>query len=208
MSLLKPTFHQDDIHVVEKKSVYHGFFNVLRLRLKHRLFAGGWTTEVTRELLDRGDACAAVLYDPIHDTIGLIEQFRVGAIGSQHGPWCLEVVAGMVEAGETPEQVIHREIEEESGLVAEKLLPITHYFSSPGGSSESVHVFCALCDLKDAGGIHGLAQENEDILLRVFPANDVFSVMFDSRMNNAATLIALQWLSVNKKNIQDMAKVN
>lgn len=208
MSLLKSTFHQDDIHIVEKKSVYHGFFNVLRLRLKHRLFAGGWTTEVTRELLDRGDACAAVLYDPIHDTIGLIEQFRVGAIGSQHGPWCLEVVAGMIEVGETPEQVMHREIEEEAGLVAEKLLPITHYFSSPGGSSEAVHVFCALCDLRDAGGIHGLAQENEDILLRVFPANDVFSVMFDSRMNNAATLIALQWLSMNKEVVQNMAKVS
>lgn len=208
MSLLKPTFHQNDIHIVEKKSVYHGFFNVLTLRLKHRLFAGGWTAEVTRELLDRGDACAAVLYDPIHDTIGLIEQFRVGAMGSQHGPWCLEVVAGMIEAGETPEQVIHREIEEEAGLVADKLLPITHYFSSPGGSSETVHVFCALCDLRNAGGIHGLAQENEDILLRVFPANDVFSVMFDSRMNNAATLIALQWLSTNKEVVQNMAKVS
>ena len=208
MSLLKPTFHQNDIHIVEKKSVYHGFFNVLRLRLKHRLFAGGWSAEITRELLDRGDACAAILYDPKDDTIGLIEQFRIGAIDSHHGPWCLEVVAGMVEAGETPEQVIQREIEEEAGLVAEKILPITHYFSSPGGSSETVHVFCALCDLKNAGGIHGLAQENEDILLRIFPANDVFSVMFDSRMNNAATLIALQWLAANKEMVQHMAKVS
>lgn len=207
MPLSKSTFNHDDVQIIETKAAYHGFFKMLKIRLKHRLFAGGWTAEITRELLERGHACAAVLYDPIHDTIALIEQFRIGAVGSEHGPWCLEVVAGMIEKGETPDQVMVREIREEAGIVARKLLPITRYFSSPGGTSEIIHVYCALCDLQNAGGLHGLVEENEDILLRVFPAADIFPVMLNSRMNNAATLIALQWLAANRQEIQQTAKV-
>ncbi len=48
---------------------------------------------------------------------------------------------GMVDANETPEQTARREATEESGCEVAELNPIAHYYSSPGGTSEHVHLF-------------------------------------------------------------------
>lgn len=199
---LPARFDRKDVEPIKTEIAYQGFFKLLKVRLKHRLFAGEWSPEITREVLQRGNACAAVLYDPVNDMIGLIEQFRVGALDAESGPWCLEVVAGMLEDGETPEQVIEREIFEETGLSNIELQPITAYYSTPGGCSELIHLFCGICDLSHAGGVHGLQSEQEDILLRVFSAASVFPVMLKGRTNNAATLIGLQWLEANRSQLR------
>ena len=197
-------FEPDDVLVNNDHLVWDGFFKMYALHLKHRKFDGGWTDEIKRELFHRGEAAAAILYDPKRDEIALVDQFRVGTLESEHGPWCLEVVAGMMDKDETPEQLVLRELQEEAGVVPYSLVPITSYYSSPGGCSEKIHVFCALCDLADAGGVHGVDSENEDIMLRVFPADTVFAAMLNSRMNNAATLIALLWLQQNRATFYTM----
>ncbi len=196
-------FDRSDVVVIKEETVWNGFFKMYDIRLKHKLFAGGWSGEISRELFHRGQAAACVIYDPRRDLIGLIDQFRVGALDSEHGPWCLEVVAGMLEHGETPEELILRELEEEAGVKNPELIPITSYYSTPGGCSEKINLFCALCDLGDSGGIHGLDSEDEDIFLHIFPATAVFDVMLRSRMNNAATLIALQWLQIHRNELKE-----
>jgi len=202
MPLEPPTFNPDDVDVIERENVYQGFFTMQTLRLKHRLFRGGWSGEIKRELFVRGDAVAAVLYDPERDLIGLIEQFRVGALKEPLGPWCLEVVAGMIESGETTEEVMRREIGEEANVHNCQLEYICNYLSSPGGSDERLHLFCALCDLSDAGGVYGLEGENEDIRMLTFAADTVFDNLHDGRFNNAATLICLQWLQLNRSRLR------
>ncbi|MFL0810858.1 MAG: NUDIX domain-containing protein [Agarilytica sp.] len=199
-------FSKTDVVVEEQRLAFDGFFKMKVLTLKHRLFGGGWSESLSREVFHRGEAVAAVLYDPVNDVIGLVEQFRSGAIESDYSPWCLEVVAGMIEEGETAEEVMHRELGEEAGIQSAKLIPITKYYSTPGGCSEQIHLFCALCDLSGAGGLHGLDVEHEDIYLHVFSAHEVFAVMLDSRMNNAATLIGLQWLQLNRQCLMREAK--
>ncbi len=203
MPIKKAQFTADDVQIEKDETVFQGFFKMNTLTLKHRLFGGGWSNSINREIFHRGHASAAVLYDPASDSIGLVEQFRAGALESPYSPWCLEVVAGMVEKGESPEEVIVREIEEEAGITDVKVIPITTYYSTPGGCSEQIHLFCALCDLSSAGGVHGLDEENEDILLHIFPADDVFTVMLDSRMNNAATLLGLQWLQIHRESLKN-----
>ncbi|UTA48183.1 NUDIX domain-containing protein [Simiduia sp. 21SJ11W-1] len=195
--MIEPQFQLGDVEVAEKETTYQGFFRMARLKLRHKLFGGGWSGWMTRELFERGDAVAAILYDPQHDLVGFVEQFRVGALKQPYGPWCLEVVAGMTEPGETPEQVMAREIEEESGLQAARLIPICNYLSSPGGTDEQLHLFCAICSLQGAGGVFGLAAENEDIRLHVAPAGEVFANLYQGRFNNAATLLCLQWLQIH-----------
>ncbi|MFL0800624.1 MAG: NUDIX domain-containing protein [Agarilytica sp.] len=202
MSLDKAQFSMKDVEIESDEIVFDGFFKMREVSLKHRLFKGGWSAPMKREIFERGEASAAVLYDPARDLIGLVEQFRSGALESEYSPWCLEVVAGMMEAGETAESLIRRELEEEAGISQAKLVHITSYYSTPGGCSEKIHLYCALCDLGEAGGVHGLDHENEDILLQVFPAEEVFAVMLDSRMNNAATLLGLQWLQINRKSLK------
>lgn len=195
-------FKLQDVEIGERRTGYRGFFSLDTLKLRHKLFRGGWSQWFSRELFVRGPAVAAILYDPGRDEIGFVEQFRVGALAEPTGPWCLEVVAGISEPGESPEQVIGREIAEEAGLTASRLIPICHYLSSPGGTDEKLYLFCAICDLSAGGGVFGLPEENEDIRLHVAPAQEVFTNLYTSRFNNAATLLCLQWLQLNHRDVR------
>lgn len=203
MSLNTGQFHKDDVEIIEKKTLFNGFFRMLGFKLRHKHFAGGWSDVMVRELFSRGDAAAAVLYDPNADLIGLVEQFRIGALDSEYGPWCLEVVAGMCEPNESAEALIRREMKEEAGISEATLLPISRYYSTPGGCSERIHVYCALCDLEGVEGIYGLDEEHEDIRLNTYSPDEVFEQMYESRANNAATLIGLQWLQMHRKRLRE-----
>ena len=185
---------------VNERSVgYSGFFRVDKLILSHELFAGGWSPPYQRELFVRGPAVGVLLYDPANDLVGLIEQFRVGAIGHKTGPWCLEIVAGIVEEGEHSEAVAHRELEEEAGVFPERLEFICEYLTSPGGSDETLSLYCAETDLSKSGGLFGLDEEHEDIRFVTMSAEKVLSNLYSGVINNATTIIALQWLALNRK---------
>lgn len=201
MKTQKHDLGKNDIEVQSRETVFQGFFSIESLKLKHRLFQGGWSETLTRELFVRGTAVAAVIYDPQHRLIGLVEQFRVGLIDDEVSPWCREVVAGMKEPSETDEGVMHRELLEESGIVADQLHRICDYYTSPGGTSERLTLYCATADLSQAGGYYGLADEGEDIRFVVLPEDDVFNTLYDGRYGNAATLICLQWLQIHKQSI-------
>ncbi|MCR6652852.1 MAG: hypothetical protein NVV73_15810 [Cellvibrionaceae bacterium] len=92
-------FVREDVEVLGEEPLYSGFFKLLRVRLRHRLFNGGWSREFSRELFAKAQAASAVVYDPVLDQIGLVDQFRIGTVDSPYGPWTLESVAGMVEEG-------------------------------------------------------------------------------------------------------------
>ncbi|WP_049630263.1 NUDIX domain-containing protein [Cellvibrio sp. pealriver] len=201
----KPQFTRADVEIIRREEMYKRFFRVEKVFLRHKLFDGGWGQEIGRELFVRGEAVAVVLYDPVRDLIGMVEQFRVGALDEPSGPWCYEVVAGMLEPGESPEEVARRELMEEANVEPYALEYICNYLSSPGGCNEKLHLYCGLCDLQHAGGVYGLPEEGEDIRVHVFSAEDVFAVLLDGAFNNAAALICLQWLQLNRSRLQNQA---
>lgn len=198
----KPEFKRDDVEIIRREELYKRFFRVEKVFLRHRLFEGGWGNEIGRELFVRGEAVAVVLYDPVRDLIGMVEQFRIGALDEPNGPWCYEVVAGMLEEGESPEEVARRELIEESNVTPYAMEYICNYLSSPGGSDEKLHLYCGLCDLSQAGGVFGLPEEGEDIRVHVFAADDVFAELLNGAFNNAAALICLQWLQINRNRLR------
>jgi ADP-ribose pyrophosphatase len=200
--LPKPQFTRDDVEIVREEKLYKRFFRVDKIFLRHKLFEGGWGKEIGRELFMRGNAVAVVLYDPVRDQIGMVEQFRIGAMNEPTGPWLFEVVAGMIEAGEQPEEVARRELLEEANISPYAMEYICQYLSSPGGTDEKLHLFCGLCDLSNAGGVYGLAEESEDIRVHVLDANDVFASLYSGMFNNAAALICLQWLQMNRDRLR------
>lgn len=197
-------FTRDDVEVIKREELYKRFFRVEKIVLRHKLFDGGWGKEIGRELFERGEAVAIVLYDPINHLIGMVEQFRVGALAEATGPWLFEVVAGMVEAGEQPEEVARRELLEEANISPRRLEYICNFLSSPGGSDEKLYLYCGICDLANAGGVFGLEEEGEDILFHALPADDVFAQLYSGKFNNAAALICLQWLQVNYTRLQSL----
>lgn len=192
-------FGRQDMQIVAEETGYKGFFRLLRVRLRHRLFGGGWGPELTRELFDRGHAAAVLPYDPVRDEVVLVEQFRVGAIHHQGSPWLLEIVAGIVEPGESEEAVVRREAEEEAGLTLGRLTRALGYFSSPGGCSERITVFVGEVDAAQAATHAGLADEGEDIRVHRLPREQAMQWLEDGRIDNAASVIALQWLALNRE---------
>ncbi|TVP91634.1 MAG: NUDIX domain-containing protein [Pseudomonadaceae bacterium] len=191
------TFTTDDVEIIQRDTAFQGFYRLDVLRLRHRLFAGGWGPELRRELFVRHDAVCVLPYDPWTDNLVLLEQMRVGALGKSNHPWMIELVAGLIDKDEEPEEVARREADEEAGLELLHLMPITRYFPSPGGSNEQVHLYLALVDSRGVGGIHGLESEGEDIRVSVWSRADALAAMEQGRIDNAASIISLQWLAMH-----------
>ncbi|PHR26016.1 MAG: ADP-ribose diphosphatase [Desulfotalea sp.] len=194
-------FSAKDVQIISKKTLYQGFFKMVKYAFKHKLFAGGWSDVVEREIFERGHAIAVLPYDPVLDEFVMIEQIRIGALATSDSPWLLEVVAGIIDEGETPEDVCLREAKEEAGLDVQKLHKALSYLASPGGTTERLHIYIGLVDASSAQGVHGLEYESEDILVHRVPTSVAFEWIKQGKIDNAATLIALQWFAMNKQQV-------
>ena len=198
----KHRFGHSDYRLKSTETVFQGFFKMTRMIVQHRLFGGGWSKPLKRELFQRGDAVGVLLYDPHNQLVGLVEQFRPGALNEPSGPWQYEVVAGMMKADERPEQVARRELQEETGVEVEKLLPICDYLVSAGGTDEKMHMFCGLVDLSEGGGVFGHDGEGEDILFQVWSYDETLQAFSRGLLNSAAMSVALFWLQLNHQRLR------
>ncbi|WP_017734936.1 NUDIX domain-containing protein [Pseudomonas sp. CBZ-4] len=192
------------IEIVQHDTAFKGFYQLDRLQLRHEKFDGGMSRVINREVFVRHDAVCVLPYDPQRDEVVLNEQFRVGAMGRTDNPWLIEMVAGLIDKDEQPEEVAHREAEEEAGLTFSALWPITKYFPSPGGSTEFVHLYLGRCDSTGVGGVHGLEEEAEDIRVTTWAFEDALQAVRDGRISNAASIIALQWLALNRAGVRGL----
>lgn len=196
-------FSDQDIQVVKKESLYDGFFKMVKYHFKHRLYRGGWSDVIEREVFERGHAVAVLPYDPILKEFVMIEQVRIGALATSSSPWLLEVVAGIIDEGEEPEDVCRREAQEEAGIELHNLHRALSYLASPGGTTERLEVFVAKVDASQAKGVHGLDYESEDILVHRVAEEQALEWINDGKIENSATLIALQWFALNKQRVLD-----
>lgn len=202
---MKPSMTAEDVEVIGKTTEFQGYFRVNRYRFKHQHFGGGWGGEISREIFERGHAAAVLMYDPDLDRLVMIEQFRPGAYAAlsspwfdeETSPWLIEVVAGIIEDGENPEDVVRREAVEEAGCEITDIVPICHYLVSPGGSSESMFLFCGRVDSSNAGGVYGLPSEGENIRAFAIAVEEAFKLMDAGRIVNSMTLIPMQWFRMN-----------
>ena len=194
---LELKFGARDVRVLNDQTVWSGHYSMRRITLQHRRFAGGWSDPVVREVFERGDAVAVLPYDPVTDSLVMIEQFRPGAIRGADSPWMLELIAGVVEVGERDEDVVHREAMEEAACELSALVPIATVFPSAGACTEQVRLFCGRVNKASIGGLHGLQDEGEDILVHAVARTDALQMLADNRIPNGHTLIALQWLHIH-----------
>ncbi|MEJ6475040.1 NUDIX domain-containing protein [Pseudoalteromonas piscicida] len=194
-------FNKGDVNVSSIETIFDGFFTIHKYQFTHALFEGGVSQTVTREILERGHAVAILPYDPVTEHVLLIEQIRIGAMASKNTPWLLECIAGMAEGCEDYELVARKEAKEEAGLDLDELIYMRSYLSSPGGTTERLYLYLALADLSEAGGVFGLDEEHEDIKVHVMPLDEALARLDNEEIDNAATVISLQWLALNKARI-------
>lgn len=199
-----PPYGQEDVEILETSLCHQGHLRVERLLLRCRLYEGGWSKPFYREVLKREAGVGVLLYDPVRDMVLLAEQFRVGCLEDRHnGPWALELVAGLVETGESPREVAIRETSEEAGLTITNVLPVTEYYNSPGGSSEKLTIFCAAFDARHETGVFGLDNEAENIRTCIISREEALAAISTGRINNAMSIIALQWLQLNLSDVRE-----
>ncbi len=194
--------NRDSVELIEKQAAFAGYFRIDRFRLRFPLYEGGMSREVVREVLERGRAAAVLLVDPNRDAVVLIEQFRPGAYAAGDQPWLIETVAGIIEVAESAEEVARREAREEANCDITDLIPIMRYFTSPGASTETVMLFCGRVDSTNAGGVHGLDDEGEDIRVVVVSVDEALSLLREGKIVNAITIIALQWLATSYDSVK------
>lgn len=188
--------------IIDKEIVYPGFFRMEKYRLRHTLFAGGWSSEISRELFMRGSCVAVLLYDPDADKVVLIEQIRAGALLIPERAWLVEIVAGAIEEGETAEEVAYRESIEEAGCEIQDLVVISEFYTTPGCSSERITLFCGKVDSTQVGGIYGLDHEDEDILVTAVDFDEAYQMVENGTIESAIPIIAIQWLALNKHKLK------
>jgi len=193
----------NDIKNLSKKRMYDGFFKMDKYSFQFRHYDGHWSPFTEREVFERGQAAAVLLYDPDLDRVVLVEQLRIAAINNKASPWLIEVVAGIIDPGYSAEQTVIKETKEETGLKIDELFKISEFYSSPGGSSEVLHLFCAKILSENVPennqGIHGAVSEGENIRVLVMESCAAFEAVKTGKINNATTIIALQWLEINQE---------
>lgn len=192
---------REKYEILAKHVLGRGFFRLIRYRIRYLKQNGAWTEPHEREIFERGDSVCVLLWDPKRDVVVLVEQFRLAARHHPNGPWILELVAGMVEPGETPESVAKREALEEAGTTLDNVFLIGRYYPSPGGSDETVWLFIAPVDSEQIDGVFGLPEEHEETRVVKLTFAEASRQMWSGRANNAPVLIAMQWLSIHKEEL-------
>ncbi|CAM5224094.1 hypothetical protein [Alishewanella longhuensis] len=114
----------------------------------------------------------------------------------------LEAIAGMIDPDKALKQQLFAKLEEEAGLTLTELWPMLSYFSSPGGSTEKISLFLGRLTAPVQSGLFGLDSEHEDIKMHVMPRATAMALLASQQIDNAATVIALQWLALNLPQVQ------
>ncbi|MCA8869291.1 MAG: gamma-glutamylcyclotransferase [Rhodobacteraceae bacterium] len=186
----------DDIRISATRRPYFSFFALEEHDVSYRGFDGSFSPTVERAVFLAADAVTVLPYDPLNDLVMLVEQFRAGPMGrGDPNPWCLEPIAGRVDANESYEQTARREAIEEAGLKLQRLEKVASYYSSPGAVSEYLMSYIGLCDLAGrTEAVHGMADEVEDIRSFVVPFATFQRALDAGEFDNGPLLISAHWL--------------
>jgi ADP-ribose pyrophosphatase len=189
------------VEILDKKRVFDGFFKIDAVTIKYERFDGKMSAPTERLCFERGDSAAFLVYNKESQRIILIDQFR--SCTHEKGPgWLVEIPAGMVEEDEEPEETVSREMLEEIGYRVNRLIHISSFYLSPGGSSEQIFLYYAEVENKDkvtAGG--GVETEHEDIRVIEFSLPEVLEMLESGKIQDAKTLISLMWF---RKKIEEV----
>ena len=192
----------ETVELVEHQVAYQGYFRIGRYFFRHGLYQGGQSKVLRREVFERGHAAAVLPYDPVRDEVVLIRQFRAGIYVAGRHAWTWEIVAGILEEGESPEDLIRREAVEEAELEIRDVIAVHDLVISPGGSSETCAIFVGRVDTTNAGGVFGLEEEGENILVKVVPFAEARAMLDRDEIGNAIGVIALQWLALHRDEVR------
>nr|MBC7244818.1 NUDIX domain-containing protein [Chloroflexota bacterium] len=187
------------VQVLEQHREYDGFFKLERVVLRFERFDGRMSEPIQRIVFERGDSAAVLLYDKERDVVVLVEQFRYPAYMREMPEGCLlEIVAGTIDHGRSPEDVARSELLEEAGYALKELEYITTFYPSPGACSERIHLYIGYITSGAQVGTGGGVGAGEDIRVHVLPLDQALDLVDRGIIRDAKTIIALQHLALHR----------
>ncbi len=201
---LRRNAREEDIRLRRRSLVYSAFFSVEEYELTHDRFAGGHGAELNRAAFVSGDAITVLPYDPVRDRVLLVEQFRAGPYARGDAqPWLLEAIAGRIDGGESPEEAVLREAQEEAGISLRDLQLVGQYYPTPGAKTEYLFGYLATADLPDeAAGLGGLEGEGEDIRAHVISFDRAMELLESGEINVGPLIILLLYLARQRESLR------
>ena len=138
--------------------------------------------------------------------IVLIRQFRLAAHLANGNGDLVEIVAGHVEAGESPAETARRECVEEIGVAPTPLIELFTYLTSPGLCDEEITVFLGIVDAARVPERAGAAAEHEDIVVMRVPIDAALAALAGRTVRNGPLIVALQWLALNRGRLPEIVR--
>ncbi|HIJ85602.1 MAG: NUDIX protein [Magnetococcales bacterium] len=188
-----------DVEIIETKEMYRGFFRLFKVLLRYRRFDGQMSGTIALEALERGEGVAIILYDPLKDYVGLVQQFRIGAHLRENKGWVIELAAGSCQGHADVKAVALKEVREETGWSPSVLEHVNTFYISPSGTTERIHLFLGIFDSKIPPSATGVREEEEDIRTLCLPFQEVLDMMVRGEINAASVILGMQWLQLNRE---------
>jgi nudix-type nucleoside diphosphatase (YffH/AdpP family) len=192
-----------NVEIRSERRLFDDFFKVDELIVAHERYDGKMSGDERRLVFERGDAAAVLLFDADARSVVLVEQFKPATLigrrrddPSTPDGWITELVAGMIDAGESADQAVIREAFEETGYRIDNPRLIAKFFSSPGGSSERIFLYCArVSDVQREG--RGGGDGEEDLKVFQLRIDDLFYRLAEGAIDDPKLAIAAYWLKAN-----------
>lgn len=178
------------------------FLKLDRYEFETEKFSGG-TQVITRDVVERGNSVGVLGFDPVRDEVVLISEFRPGCFVAGDDAFTENLIAGGVAENESPLDAAVREMNEEAGLeLRNPILVHPGAYLSSGGTSEKVAIVAGVIDASKAGGVHGSADEAEDILTVVLSRELFLQRVRSGEVTDLKTLFAGYWLAENVERLR------
>ena len=185
------------VEELERERVFDGFVSLDRVRHRFERFDGSMSQPLERLVLERGDAVGVLLLNRCDRTVVLIQQFRYAAYERGGPGWLVEIPAGRVEEGDSAEATARREVLEETGYQIDDLEHVMTIYPSPGASSERIHLYVAQIRPEQRLALGGGIDVGEEILVQEIPVNQALAVVAEGCIQDAKTILMLQYLALH-----------
>jgi nudix-type nucleoside diphosphatase (YffH/AdpP family) len=190
-----------DFEIKNQKRILDGFIKVDELQVEFDRFDQQGRNLVKRFNLERPEAAAVILENVSNNSVIVVEQFRFAVASKPNqNAWIIEIIAGLVDPGETPIEAAYRETLEESGYQVKQLEHLYTFYASIGISNENVHIFYGQvtdADKIEKGG--GLEIESEDLKIHEIPISELVEMLKKGEIRDSKTIMGIQWLASKKQ---------